>query len=123
VITVRLRRVDTQELIAEDFHFPAGMNLAPRYGVAVSRRAAWLDDGSVEVTLESDAFLQSASITCEGFTPSDNHFHLSPNQKKRIRFYPAVSPAGTIFRMHLEALNMPETVALRVQRSPAEARP
>jgi beta-mannosidase len=115
-VTVRLRRVDSGELLAEDFYFPAGMNLAPQRGATIEHRAEWLSDGTVEVTITSDTFLQSAAITCEGFTPSDNHFHLSPSQKKRIRFYPGTAPAGTIFRMHLEALNITETIAIRAQR-------
>ena len=121
VVTVRLRRVDTSELIAEDFHFPVGMNLAPQRGVKVDHAADWHGDGSVEVTLASDTFLESASIACEGFTPSDNHFHLSPGQKKRIRFHPAGAAGGNIFRMHMEALNLPESVTLRAQRADARA--
>lgn len=121
VVAVRLRRVDTDELIAEDFHFPAGMNLAPQRAVKIEHHAAWLADGCVEVTLNSDTFLQSAAITCEGFTPSDNHFHLSPGQIKRIRFYPAGTPPGNIFRMQLDALNMTETLAIRAQRTAGEA--
>jgi beta-mannosidase len=120
VVTVRLRRVDTDEVIAEDFYFPAGMNLAQRRDVKIEHHAEWLADGSVEVTLTSDTFLQSAAIICEGFAPSDNHFHLSPGQEKRIRFYPATGPAGTIFRMCIEALNMAETVGVRAQRAVAE---
>jgi hypothetical protein len=122
VVAVRLRRVGTGEIIAEDFHFPAGMNLAPQRGVKVSHHCEWRADGGVEVTLQSDTFLQSAAITCEGFTPSDNHFHLSPSQKKRIRFYPATASVGNIFRMQLEALNITEAIGIRAQRAAAETR-
>jgi beta-mannosidase len=117
VIAVRLRRVSDGGVLAEDFHFPAGMNLPMQRGVKIEHQAEWQGDGSVEVTLGSDTFLQSAAITCEGFTPSDNHFHVSPSQQKRIRFYPAGPSAGTIFRMQLEALNLSEAAGIRAQRA------
>ena len=121
VVAVRLRRVGTREVIAEDFYFPAGMSLAPQRGVKVEHSAEWQGDGSVDITLSSDTFLQSVSLACEGFTPSDNHFHLSPSREKRIRFYPDVSPTGNILRMQIEALNVTESIAVRAQRPEARA--
>ncbi len=108
VVTVRLKRADTGELLAEDFQFPAGMDLRVQRDVKVEAHIERGGDGFIEIVMRSDAFLQSVNVACEGYTPSDNYFHLAPAQEKRIVF------RGTgPFKAILEALNWAESCVVR----------
>jgi hypothetical protein len=62
----------------------------------------------VTVTLRSDTFLQSVAVSCDGFSPSDNYFHLAPGQEKRLRF----SGRGD-FAARFEALNWNDSAISR----------
>jgi len=101
VVMARLRRADTNEPISEDFHFPDGMNLPVQREANVEAHVAGSGDGGrIDVTLCSDTFLQAVTISCDGYVPSDNYFHLAPGQRKRIEF------AGSgPFKATLTALN------------------
>jgi beta-mannosidase len=102
--------------ISEDFHFPAGMRLAPRRGAEVRLEARWEEGGRVIVSITSDAFLQAVSISCEGFGPDDNHFHLTPRREKRIVFRP-FDTAPRRFAATLEALNLEAPLSLEAERA------
>ncbi|HEX3096615.1 MAG TPA: glycoside hydrolase family 2 protein [Usitatibacter sp.] len=113
VIVARLQDVEGRTL-SEDFHFPAGMDLPVRYP-QVRGQARREADGRVTVTLSSDAFIQAASLTCEGYVPDDNYFHLAPGHEKRVAFLPAAGCDGR-FEAILEALNLASPVAVRIER-------
>jgi beta-mannosidase len=108
VVTVRLLRADTGDLVSEDFFFPAGLDLRMQRDAEVSGEAERRGDGSVAVTLRTDAFLQSVNVSCDGYMPDDNYFHLAPNQEKRLVFR-GVGKFKAVF----EALNWPEALTLR----------
>jgi beta-mannosidase len=101
VVTARLLRADTGELISEDFQFPAGMNLPMQRDAAVEARATHLLDGSIEVTIRSDTFLEAVRVTCDGYSTNVNYFHLPPSQERRLIF----CGDGRKFQATLEALN------------------
>ena len=116
VITVRMMRADTGELLAEDFYFPAGMDLRVQRDVDVRAEAQWREDGKIAVTLRSSAFLQAVNASCDGFTPDDNYFHLAPHQEKRLVFSPSGERLTASFKAHFEALNWTDTVVVRASR-------
>ncbi|HUP97837.1 MAG TPA: hypothetical protein VM073_07845 [Usitatibacter sp.] len=119
VVVARLRDRLTGAVLAEDFHFPMGLDL-PRQGpIRLETHAEWNHDGRVLVTLKSDVFLQSVAIDCEGFTPNDNHFHLAPGREKHLVFT-RVDRARSTFRAELAALNAPDSTTIRAQRSPGD---
>jgi beta-mannosidase len=109
VVTARLLNAATGEVIAEDFRFPTGLDLPAQRNASVQARVERSGDGLIEITLRTDTFLQSVNVSCDGFVPSDNYFHVVPNQDKRITF------AGNAhaFKAHFEALNW--TDSCRVQ--------
>ncbi|HSN20480.1 MAG TPA: hypothetical protein VLS49_07380, partial [Usitatibacter sp.] len=113
-IVARLLDVDGRTL-AEDFHFPEGMDLPLRRDAQVRAEARWAEGGSVVASIACDAFLQSVCLACEGFVPDDNHFHLAPRQEKRVVFRPVV-PGTARFAARLEALNLAAPVTLRASR-------
>jgi beta-mannosidase len=51
--------------------------------------------------LRTDRFLQSVSVSAEGFVPSDNYFHLAPGQEKTLAF----TGNAAAFKANFEALN------------------
>jgi len=108
VVLARLVHARTSEVIADAFHFPAGYALPRQHSAQVHATARWTEDARVEVTIETDAFLQSVAVSCEGFTPDDNYFHVAPGHAKRLVFTPWAE-AGA-FRASLEALNLPEAI-------------
>jgi beta-mannosidase len=112
VIAVRMTLRDTGELLGEDFHFPAGMSLPLQRDIAIDAGAEQLPGGSVAVRLASPVFLQAVSVSCDGFTPDDNYFHLLPRQTKRIVFSP-LAPGGPSFQADFQALNSGDLLVVR----------
>jgi beta-mannosidase len=109
VVTARMMRADTGEILAEDFRFPSGMDLREQRDAELDARAVRRADGTIELTLRSDVFLQSVRVECDGYTPSDNYFHLAPNLDKRI-----VLRGSGDFSAHVEALNWTDSRSLRL---------
>ena len=116
VITVRLIQSHTGILLSEDFYFPSGLALDLQRAVAIKSGVNWQADGTVVVTLSSEVFLQAVCISCKDFAPSDNYFHLAPNQQKSVVFT-MCGPSITTFKAHFEALNFVETITIRAQRT------
>ena len=86
VVVVRLRDAASGAVLGEDFYFPTGLDLPRQRGAKVEAVARWDRPGRVVVTLNSDAFLQSVAIDCDGFAPDDNYFHLAPGRDKHLAF-------------------------------------
>ncbi len=122
VISVRLKDVDTDAVLAEDYFFPAGMDLPQHRHAAITSEAQWRADGTVAVTLTSDVFLQAVAISCNGFLPDDNYFHLAPGHEKTVVFTPEKS-AVTSFKAHFEPLNWPDPITVRAQAESAASLP
>jgi beta-mannosidase len=120
VIVVRLKDAATGAILAEDFHFPAGLDLPAQRVAAVKTEAAWREDGCVAVTLRSDVFLQAVAISCNGYSAGDNYFHLAPSRDKTVIFTPE-TPGAAAFKAHFEALNWPEPITVRLAAAAAES--
>ena len=112
VINVRLKQRDTGVLLSEDFCFPCGLDLVTQQTATIKSDVDWRTDGKVVVTLLSDVFLQSVCVSCKGFEPNDNYFHIAPNQQRSIVFSPCAS-GNTTFRAHFEALNLVKFITVR----------
>jgi len=118
VVAVRLVDAASGSVLAEDFHFPLGLELPRLAGARVTVAAQW-DDGPVVVTLSSDTFLQSVAIDCDGFAPSDNHFHVTPGRDRHLVFT-ATDRARSAFTAHFEALNAHGAITARARRNPGD---
>jgi hypothetical protein len=77
-------------------------------GAAASVHTEIQPGGKVIAILRSEALLQSVAISCDGFTPDDNYFHVAPGFTKRIVFTPRGEALP--FRASLEALNLREAI-------------
>ena len=118
MVAVRLVDAASGSVLAEDFHFPLGLELPRLAGARVTVAAQW-DDGPVVVTLSSDTFLQSVAIDCDGFAPSDNHFHVTPGRDRHLVFT-ATDRARSAFTAHFEALNAHGAITARARRNPGD---
>ena len=114
VVVARLRDTGGR-VLAEDFHFPAGMGFVRPHDAELRTSASWEEGGRVVLTLACDRFLQAVSIECDGFAPDDDHFHLAPRVSKRVVFRPT-GRDGAPFRAHFEALNLAVPVTVRLAR-------
>ena len=77
-----LKDAVTGELIAEAFHFPRGRAAAmhPATLTATTEQK----DGRWFLTVTTDRFAQSISISADGFRPADDWFHLAPAEARTI---------------------------------------
>ena len=98
--------------VLEDVHFPQGWRLPFQETVGIHATVAEEAGGAFVLSLESPVFLQAVSLACRGHRPEDDHFHLAPGRRRRIRFTPRGDPAAP-FRAELGALNLRETLPLR----------
>jgi beta-mannosidase len=99
VTVARLVCVETEEVLAEAFHFPLGRREA-LHDAALSALLVETADGFA-VDVATDRLAQSVHIDVEGFLPSDSWFHLAPGTPRRIRLSPRLvgdprRPAGRI---------------------------
>lgn len=106
---------DEGAVLAEDFHFPLGLDLPMQTGGALSATAQRLDDGGVLLTLSCDTLLQSVHIECAGFYPDDAHFHLAPCTSKTVIYRPLDGATAVRFKAHIGALNLRESLTLRAE--------
>jgi beta-mannosidase len=113
VVIGRLKSPDGRQVLAEDCHFPLGWNLPFQEPAGISTTSAQGPEGRFTVTIESPVFLQTVALSCQNHAPDDNYFHLAPGQQKQIQFSPRTDPAAP-FRAELSALNLRESVPLRV---------
>lgn len=73
----------SNERLGEGFHFPLG-----RTAALFDNRLAVERVDDAHINLSTSGFVQSVHIDCPGFIPSDNYFHISAGEQKRIGFTP-----------------------------------
>lgn len=100
------------QVLGEDAWFPLGLTLpmvTPELAATVSAQP----DGSVELHLQTDVFLQALRLEpAPGWCAGEDHLHLSPGVARRVRFTPA--PGARPFRVALSALNADDLPTVRL---------
>ena len=69
--------------VASAFHFPRGRHTALHASAIEASLSR--DDADWLLTLRADRFAQSVNLSFEGWTTSDNWFHLQPGFEKKVR--------------------------------------
>lgn len=82
VTVASLKDAVTGELIAEAFHFPRGRAAAMHPAMLTATTGQ--KDGRWFLTVTTDRFAQSISISADGFRPADDWFHLAPAEARTI---------------------------------------
>ena len=114
IVSVAMKRADSEEMLGEDFYFPSSFNLPyqnaspPQCGVEIN------DDGTVTMSLHSEYFLQSVHVSAAGFSAADNYFHLFPGRTKQIKLTPNSNSFGK-FKAYVSALNLYESLTVRAE--------
>lgn len=95
-------------VLGEAFHFPAGLPSLVRADVGLT---ASLDTQRAELMVTTVGMAQNVHIALDGYTVSDNDFHLAPAAQRRIALRRSGSQAvkGTVW-----ALNADRPVAISV---------
>jgi beta-mannosidase len=98
VTIARLRNKQTGSVLAEAFHFPLGR--AKALHAASIAASVICEDGQWFVDLTADRFAQSVHIYVEDYRTSDDWFHLTPGETKRVKLTAknrdAAPPSGDI---------------------------
>jgi len=115
VAVARLTSTKDGRMLGEDFHFPLGLGLPFQEYREIRTGAEARADGSVVLRLQTPVLLQTVALSCEGFLPDSNYFHMAPGQVKEVRFLPVADPAPT-FKVHVSALNIRESITVRAER-------
>ncbi|TCQ20844.1 glycoside hydrolase family 2 protein [Rhizobium sp. PP-CC-3G-465] len=93
VTVARLVSTETNEPVAEAFHFPLGRR--PAIHDATLTAALVETDEGFALDIATDRLAQSVHIACPGFLPSDNWFHLAPGLPRRIQLAPQATQPET----------------------------
>ncbi len=83
VIVATLRDAQ-QQVVAQGWLFPAGLNPARWPDPGLTATAQWPSADTAHLTLHAERFAQSVRIDCPGWTVEDQYFHLAPGQSRCI---------------------------------------
>jgi beta-mannosidase len=94
------------EVLAEAFHFDPRRHSETRADLGLTAAAVPGGDGSFEVNLATRRFAQSVWVEAEGFSATEDYFHLAPGARKTVTMRPATT-AGKArpLRGRIHALN------------------
>lgn len=99
-------------VLAEDFHFPSGMNLAVQTPMQLSANARRESDGRVRLDIACDTFMQNVHFDSPGYRPDDAYFHLAPGTARGVLFVP-LDDTPRKFKAHVNALNLRDSMTAR----------
>lgn len=107
-IIARLRQING-DIVHEDVLFIQSHRLTIQDAEIQAKVS--IENGEIFVDLQSNLFLQTVAISCPGYQPSDNYFHLPPQQPRRLHFRPM--PQAKPFKAYLQALNLENGLTIR----------
>jgi beta-mannosidase len=111
-----------RRVLSEAFHFVTPREPAYLRGARIEVEAESAREGTYQVALRCDHFLQGVSLEADGFLPDDNYFHLPPARPKLVRFTPLDDRRGR-FRATLHAANLEHPVRVRLRETPPPGHP
>ncbi len=110
VVMVTWRDTDRQ-CLSEAFHFIRRVIDCPGVPTELTAKAETMLDSEVRVTIASNRFLHGVNLNAKGYLPSDNYFHLPPQQSKTVTLR-RFGPAPRSFACEIEALNFAEGMSI-----------
>ncbi|MFZ6711218.1 glycosyl hydrolase 2 galactose-binding domain-containing protein [Undibacterium sp. TC9W] len=76
---------DSEQIIANDFHFPQGHQFAVQADVGLRAHCSLDADGNHVLHLSAQKLAQAVSIQIPGMLPEDNYFHMAPGSIRQVR--------------------------------------
>lgn len=97
-------RDEEGNVVSQQFHFPL-RQLPVMVTPKVEGRLSEIGNGLYQLTLHSDRFLYAVEIQCEDHLPSDNYFHLMPNESRVISLLSISVTASGAPNIHIRSIN------------------
>lgn len=76
------------KIINQQFNFPLKQQLTNVDHALIKSEISSLENNEYQLSISADFFMHAIEITCNGFLPSDNYFHLMPNEPRFITLTP-----------------------------------
>ncbi|GGB46102.1 beta-mannosidase [Roseibium aquae] len=95
VTVARLSDRQTGQVCAEAFHFPLGFSQS-RHPLGIEGGLSELANGQWQLTLAARRSFRFLQIEADGYSLSDNGFHLAPGADKTIVLTPEAGAAGKV---------------------------
>ena len=92
------------EILAQAFQFDPRRHADARTDLGMTATAVPGGDGGFEVSIATRRFAQSVKIDAEGFTATDDYFHLAPGAVRKVTLRPAGGKTRPL-RGRVQALN------------------
>ncbi|MEM9633946.1 MAG: glycoside hydrolase family 2 protein [Pseudomonadota bacterium] len=83
VTVVQLLDGETEEQLADAFHFPAGYDFT-HVPATLSAELQHNEQGDWSLELETDRLTKAVTISCDAHLPMENGFHLAPGFRRRV---------------------------------------
>lgn len=83
-VVVATLRGDRDEIVAQTFYFPGGIDTREEKTVGLAAQASMLDSCSVEVTLRTERMALGVHFEVPGYSADDEYFHLVPGEDRRV---------------------------------------
>lgn len=103
-----------EQVIATDFHFPAGHNLAAQADLGLQAYCKTDADGSYVLHISTQKLALAVAVQIPGLLAEDNYFHLAPGNSRQIRM--SAIDGKTIRPGHVQAQNAQGCVRVEIQR-------
>jgi len=100
--------------VSQAFQFPGNRKLGYS-AVNLSADAAETQDGDYLLRLQSDTFLQAVHFDVNGYSPSDNYFHLAPGKPREVVFR-KTGDSTKKFKGYVESLSLREPKTITVTK-------
>ncbi|MEJ8476536.1 beta-mannosidase [Roseibium algae] len=111
VTVARLIDSETEEILAEAFHFPQGHQEIRQLLALETKLHQEAHTGNWYLTLTAQRFARSVHLDIPGWQASDNWFHLAPGAEKVVQLNATIETTGDP-KGHLRALNGNTSVQL-----------
>lgn len=112
VVAVQLK-TDNGELLSDAFYFPNAEVPYSDPNSQLTATAKLMDESSYELELSCNRFLYAVNIEVDGYSASNNFFHLLPNTTRQITMK-KINPEIKRFKGYVGALNLTEEVKIKV---------
>lgn len=114
VVAIQLKNANN-ELISEAYYFPNSEEPYNDANALLNATANKIDDLTYELELTCNRFLYATCIEVDGYSSSDNFFHLLPDTVKHVTLK-QIEPTTKRFKGYVSAINITDDVKIKVRK-------
>jgi len=112
-VLVAQLKTDNDQVVGESFYFPNAETPHTDTHSVFNANAKQMDETTYELELSCNHFMYAVNIEVDGYTPSDNFFHLLPNTSKQI-ILKKTNLNTKRFKGYVGAINLDEDVKINL---------